>query len=54
MRNADPGEYSLMYNQDGTVHPIALTEEQHEALQVLIQTLGNIHIHQGIEITYKN
>ena len=36
---AKEGEFTLIYNGSETAHPVALTREQHEALQVLINTL---------------
>lgn len=47
------GEFTLTYNTGKCGHPVALTPEQHQMLQLLLTGLGEINVVKQIAIEYK-
>lgn len=47
------GEVTLTYNTGTGGHPVALSPEQHELLQVLVQSLGEIKVVKQIKVIYE-
>ena len=43
-REVKNGEFTLSYAMNGRNHGVALTEDQHESLQVLLAGLGKINV----------
>lgn len=51
INEANPGEFTLVYNGDGIAHPVGLTKEQHQMLQILLIALpGKLLVVKKLEV----
>lgn len=54
MSEAKNGEFTLVYNTEGKAHPVALTKDQHETLQLLLRGIGEIKVIGGIQVHHQS
>lgn len=47
------GEFTLVYNSGDCGYVTALTREQHDMLQLLLTSLGNIKVVKQIKVKYE-
>lgn len=47
------GEFTLVYNSGDCGYVTALTREQHNMLQLLLASLGNIQVIKKIKVKYE-
>lgn len=52
-RECNEGEFTLVYNSGDSGYVTALTREQHDMLQLLLTSLGNIQVIKKIKVKYE-